>query len=70
MLRMKKLSSKLLASSVKIEKNDLLLMGAGCLGLILHLTGICSLHWIECHEWWKIKDQVYFIALYTRINVQ
>ena len=48
----------ILPNLVKIEKNDFILMGAGFLGLILHITGICSLHWIECQEWWKLKDAV------------
>ena len=28
----------------------------GSLGLLLHIVGIMSLHWIECTESWLIND--------------
>ena len=47
-----------IASKYNLTRKNLILVMIGSLGLLLHIVGIMSLHWIECTESWLINDDV------------
>ena len=48
------------AAKYNLTRKNLILVMIGSLGLLLHIVGIMSLHWIECTEPWIINDNVSF----------
>lgn len=47
-----------IAAKYNLTRKNLILVMIGSLGLLLHIVGIMSLHWIECTESWLINDEV------------
>ena len=53
------------AAKYNLTRKNLILVMIGSLGLLLHIVGIMSLHWIECTEPWIINDNVSLQKLKT-----
>ena len=47
-----------ISSKYNLTRKNIILVMIGSLGLLLHIVGIMSLHWIECAESWLINDEV------------